>query len=487
MSSENFEKAKLFFLKGLNFFQGENYDLAEKNLLESLKLLPQRMSTIHNLISIYIVTNQKKKLKELLENNVHFNHKKEILYGIAFDFYFDKKFSESIKICMELINYKDFRYSIQDLLASNYKKKKLFLKSLNIYKNKVREKKDYLIYYNIGCLFLELGKISKANLYFNKSRDFKNIDVSNLWNLSLCSLTLKNFKYGFSLYEYRWLKKVNPVIKKFIKLKSPINVSYIDNKNILISDEQGLGDTLQFSRFVIDLLQYNANITFVVNSKLTEILSNLHKDISVVNYDNLKFENFDYHISLCSLPKFLNIDKIEDINYYKLNIDNKKNKILKKNNQLDIGLAWSGNPNFHSDEYRSINFKNFEKLLNISNINYYKLSQKTKYDETTDYNLISNLYDFGNKSFLEISQILKDLDLVISCDTSIIHLAGILNIKSILLLNYNSDWRWFRDKKKTIWYPSVQIIKQNKFNIWDDVFKELEDIIEKLQTEKLKK
>ena len=63
-----------------------------------------------------------------MEKNIHFNHKKEILYGIAFNFHFDKKFSESIKICEKLINYKDFRYSIQDLLASNYKKKKIIFK-----------------------------------------------------------------------------------------------------------------------------------------------------------------------------------------------------------------------------------------------------------------------------------------------------------------------------------------------------------------------
>ncbi len=98
---------------------------------------------------------------------------------------------------------------------------------------------------------------------------------------------------------------------------------------------------------------------------------------------------------------------------------------------------------------------------------------------------ISNLFDLAIILF-EISKVMKELDLVISSDTSIIHLAGILNIKSILLLNYNSDWRWFDDKKKTIWYPSVEIIKQKTFNSWDNVFYELKKRIEKL-TYKIKK
>ena len=90
------------------------------------------------------------------------------------------------------------------------------------------------------------------------------------------------------------------------------------------------------------------------------------------------------------------------------------------------------------------------------------------------------MFDFSDKSLFEISEVMKELDLVISSDTSIIHLAGTLNIKSILLLNYNSDWRWFEDKKKTIWYPSVEIIKQKTFNSWDNVFYELKKRIEKL-------
>ncbi|MDA9651023.1 hypothetical protein N9T21_04145, partial [Candidatus Pelagibacter sp.] len=155
-----------------------------------------------------------------------------------------------------------------------------------------------------------------------------------------------------------------------------------------------------------------------------------------------------------------------------------------KNNNLKIGLAWSGSPNFPFDEYRSINFKNFKRLLEIKDINFFKLSQNDKYNEYIDYNSIPNLFDFGNRSFIEIAKTLKELDLVVSCDTSIIHLAGILNIRSILLLNFNSDWRWFMDRKKTIWYPSVSIIKQKKFNSWENVFNELEKRIKVLKRDK---
>ena len=125
------------------------------------------------------------------------------------------------------------------------------------------------------------------------------------------------------------------------------------------------------------------------------------------------------------------------------------------------------------DEFRSINFSHFKDLLDLDFINFYKLSQSSKFDDEKKFKDFLNFFDYGNKSLLEISYLMKKLDLVISTDTSIIHLAGSLKVKSILLLNYNSEWRWFNDDKKTIWYPTVEIIKQTQFNSWENVFKTL--------------
>jgi Tfp pilus assembly protein PilF len=360
-SVNDFEKAKNFFQQGLNNLQDENYEDAEAKLLECLKLVPNRISTLQNLIAVYIATEQKKKLKEIINSHNHLINENVIQYGLAFDQHFNQNYSKSIEICKKLINLDYFKDSISDLLASNFKKQKLFLQTLKMYKKKLNKKKDYLIYYNIGTFFFDLGRTNKAIYYFKKSEDLKKIDNSNLWNLSLCYLTLGNLEKGFELYEYRWLKKSNKQIKKFENIKTPLNTDEVINRNILISDEQGLGDTIQFSRFVIELLKFTKKITFVVNSKLVKLLSNLDKNINVIEYEDLKTNDFDFHISLCSLPLLLRIKDINDINYYPLNF-NIKNKISFEKN-INIGLSWSGNPNFHLDEYRSILFKNFEEIL----------------------------------------------------------------------------------------------------------------------------
>ena len=486
MKAQILEEAKSLFEDGIKLLQSENYFEAEKKFSKSLDLSPGRLSIIHNLISIYINTNQKSKLKKILNRFENLSNEKEILYGEAFLSYFNNDFLNSIKVCKKIINYDQFKDAIEDLLASNYKKQKDFLGSLKIYKKKLKVKKNHLVFYNIGLLFSELGRTRIAHYYFNKCREIKNNDYTNLHSLALCKLKLKDFENGFLLYENRWKKK-DSLETKFQQIKSPKSLFEIKDKKILIWDEQGLGDTLQFSRFVLDLLKLTDQITFVVNSKLSQILSGLNKNILVTSYEDLNLKNFDYQIPLCSLPKYLNIKSSKDINFFILkNINKLQDQIFLDDKRFNIGIAWSGNKEYFLDSYRSIPLKYFENIFKLKNINFYKLSKDTRDEDKNKYNKFSNIIDLGNKSLLEVAEYIKNLDLVISSDTSIIHLAGILNKKSILLLNYNSDWRWFDDNNKTIWYPSVDIIKQEKFDSWSEVFVKLENKIKSLDLNKKK-
>ena len=169
MNAKIFDEAKLKFTEGIKFFNEKKYELAEKNFLESLNLLPERLSTINNLIKIYVVTKNLEKLNEIIAKYKKFENEKEILFGKAFNLFFNKDFEKSIDICNKILIDENLRYPIQDLLASNYKKLGNFLEALKIYKKKVLENKnDYKVYYNIGCLLLELGKIGGLCFIFKE-------------------------------------------------------------------------------------------------------------------------------------------------------------------------------------------------------------------------------------------------------------------------------------------------------------------------------
>lgn len=483
MNQNNFEKAKTHFDRGVNFFNNFEYDLSEKEFLFCLELVPDRLSAVSNLIKIYIVKEDVVKLKDFLEKFNHIKHKKEVQFGIAYSDYFNNKYDNSIEICNNLLSFPELELEVLSLLAVNYIKKKEFLSSLRIYKKILFKKKDFQIYYRIANFFFRLGRTRQAYYFFKKSNNLNSEHKSTLYGMSLCLLTLKDLTKGFELYETRWLREDGEK-KKYTNIPLATNISQIFKKKILIWQEQGLGDTIQFSRFVIDLNKYSKNITLVVHKKLRDLLSYISPLIKVTENDllDLEKEKFDFQLPICSLPKFLGIKKIEDISYYKLQLP-KKNIINFDNNKLNIGLAWSGNPNYLNDEYRSIPFKFFKRILNFNKTNFYKLSKDLRIQELLDYNSY-NIIDLGDKDFSDLSYLVKDLDLVISSDTSIIHLSGILGINSILLLNFNSDWRWFDSYKITPWYPSVKIIKPKKLNDWEYVFDQLNDEVKFIHKKK---
>ena len=132
MEENNLENAHALFQEGIKYLQQENYEISEQKFIESLKLAPGRLSIIHNLISIYINTNQKDKLNNILNRFENLGNEKEILYGKAFLYYFNNDFLNSIEICKKIINDDQFKDAIEDLLASNFKKQKDFLSSLKI-------------------------------------------------------------------------------------------------------------------------------------------------------------------------------------------------------------------------------------------------------------------------------------------------------------------------------------------------------------------
>ena len=141
MSQKNFEKAKIHFERGVNFFNKFEYDLSEKEFLFCLELVPNRLSAVSNLIKIYIVKEDSDNLKDFLERFNHLKHQKEVQFGTAYSDYFNNKYDNSIVICNNLLSFPELELEVLSLLAGNYIKKKEFLTSLKIYKKILLKKR----------------------------------------------------------------------------------------------------------------------------------------------------------------------------------------------------------------------------------------------------------------------------------------------------------------------------------------------------------
>ena len=205
-------------------------------------------------------------------------------------------------------------------------------------------------------------------------------------------------------------------------------------------------------------------------------MKSLDRNIKIFE-ENDKIPSYDYYLPLFDLP-FLFYNKFGSFNYEKsyLNIENKYLNIWKKklpNNKINIAICWKSN----NDRSKSFSFINFEKISKIKKINLISLqfNDSDLSNSKSDIKIQSFNNLDKNNDFLDSACIIKLVDLVITCDTSICHLSGALNTKTWVLLRKNPDWRWYDINND--WYNNLNIFKQKKFFNWESVF---DDVYNKL-------
>jgi len=476
------QKSKELFLLGIKHFQNDDLLNAEKFFNESLKLTPDRISVANNLIQIYIKNENEKNLEEIL-NKINNNNSNsfEMLSGKAYLLFFKKKYEESMnllkKIKFDNINEEKFLLNLE---AKILEKRNEYDNAELIYKkiiNIVEDKPETI--YNYGLFLMNINKTDKALNIFNKILDeHKNIKNRDriIWHKSLCELRLKKIE-GYKIYKPLPQTALD---KKIIEIKELTNIEDLikNPSEVLIWGDQGYGDMIMFSRFAKYIAtKFNIKINLSYPKKIKELFQNFDSNVNLIDANNLNLEKFKYQIRLSCLPRVIQYKGFENIEFYKLNLESKSSDLQKK--LTNIGLAWTGRTSYKNENLRTIPLSYFENLFK-KNIQFYKLQKDINEKDKNLLNKYSNIIDFGNKNFLELANAIKQLDLVISCDTAIIHLAGILNVKSYLMLNYNSHWTWFDDSKENIWYPSVEIVRQIKKDNWNEEFAKIDVNIEQL-------
>ncbi len=321
-------------------------------------------------------------------------------------------------------------------------------------------------------LYFNSGQSDKGNELLNQSREIlkNNSDFYNY--LGLRYLYEGNFDEGWKYYEFRKSKLSN-----FFKDISEWDGTNIKDKSIVVYNEQGLGDSIQFSKYLLPLSNVSNKITFVVQENIKNLFKEV-KNINIKTYDQCKNQKFDFKISLGSLIKFF---YKEIINSEESLIEfNHKNKIELENkidfSKKNIGLVWSGSFLGPNEPYRSIPLDCFKKILSL-NANFYAL-QNEVWDRDVEYFKSSNLIDCGNYKLDELSSLISKLDLVISSDTSILHLASSLNIETWGILCLYPDWRWGEFNRFNP-YNKLKLFKQKKFYNWDFINDEVYELLEK--------
>ncbi|MDC3025687.1 hypothetical protein OA248_00060 [Candidatus Pelagibacter sp.] len=472
---------KLYYLDNknpLNIFQIGSANELNKNYDEAIKYYELYINTdgsdkkrgFNNIGNIYLRKGKPKtsvkyfsKALELDSNNKIFINNILLCYLSLRD---ESKAEEYLKKAETIdSNYTEFLHNKAEFLI---------LKNQIQEAEKILEKNKEITKFLITLirLYFNSGQSNKGNELLNQSREIlkNNSDFYNY--LGIRYLYEGNFDEGWKYYEFRKSKLSN-----FFKDIGEWDGTNIKDKSIVVYNEQGLGDSIQFSKYLLPLSKISNKITFVVQENIKNLFKEL-KNINIKTYNECKNQTFDFKISLGSLIKFF---YKEIINPEESLIElNHKNKIELENkidfSKKNIGLVWSGSFLGPGEPYRSIPLDCFRKILSL-NANFYAL-QNEVWDRDLEYFKSSNLIDCGNYKLDELSSLISKLDLVISSDTSILHLASSLNIETWGILCLYPDWRWGEFNKFNP-YNKLKLFNQKQFCNWDFINDEVYELLEK--------
>lgn len=368
------------------------------------------------------------------------------------------------------------RYGITLFHADEYSKAKSIMEKL------VKLHVDRVVDWgNLGKVNKELGLFEEAAAAYQKALKIAPEDPNVQWNLGILELLQGNFKSGFKRYEFGWAAKQRNPLRQFSK---PIWLGQgnLVGKKILITAEQGYGDNILCVRFLKDLVQLGANEVLVeATQPLRRLFEAIPGDHRVVDAGYAS-DAYDFYCPIMSLPLALNLTtatlktfapyvypRHQDIDQYDHVFVTKK---------LRVGVAWRGR---ESPKGRQVDLALLGDLFNLD-AHFFVLQKDLTKSECEILELKNNVcrLDDHLSDFYETACIIKKMDVVISVDTAVAHLAGALNVKTLLMLKKIPDWRWLMNTDRSIWFPALQLIRQKSHNDWSEVIKEVSSRIKSM-------
>ena len=320
---------------------------------------------------------------------------------------------------------------------------------------------------NIGVVCRDNGDLVSAERYLRRACAALPDDSAVHFNLALTLMRAGRLREGFEEYQWRWqVPQFAGQHRKFtgaLWQGEPLN-----GRRILIYGEQGAGDAIQFVRYAPLVRDAGGEVIIEVLPHLERLMGWIDGGYRIVNALT-KDVQFDVHCPLMSLPQRFatELDSIPPPASFSIPADLKAKWARQlRTGRMGVGLVWAGNPKHPNDRDRSLPAHYLQPLTRLPGIQCWSLQVGAAAPDTPEgiENLAPELTDFA-----ETAAAIAELDLTITIDTAVAHLAGSLGKPVWLLVQYASDWRWMLDRKDTPWYASMRIFRQRRPGEWKDV------------------
>lgn len=336
---------------------------------------------------------------------------------------------------------------------------------------------------NLGTTYRAAGQFGRAIEHYRKAVQLQPDMPMPHFNLGLTLLLLGQFEEGWRENEWRW--KVKEHGGRFDQYPSPEwDGSDLKGRTIFLFGEQGFGDAIQFARYVPLIAQRGARIILACQKPLLCLMKSLAGVSQLVTHGD-PMPAFDVRCALMSVPRIFGTADANipaDIPYLSANADESsrwRKRLDEFAGKLKVGIAWAGRPEHKLDRLRSIAPKVFAPLNTISSIQLVNLQKGDKSSQGRD---VLNLIDWTAEltDFADTAALVENLDLVITADTAVAHLAGALGKKVWVLLPFVSDWRWLLNRSDSPWYPTMRLFRQPAIGDWNTPIQQVVQALQEL-------
>lgn len=337
---------------------------------------------------------------------------------------------------------------------------------------------------NVANIYSEEGRANDAISAMEICYNLKPKDDDTAFFLAKDYFKAGQYEKGFPLFEKRSSKKIafisqSKTLPNKVREDNFWHGENIKDKNILVYYEAGYGDAIMYARYLPLLKKKCKKLTYMCHKELEPLYKiNKHLGIDELIYTFIhdKELDVDVHASILSLPYLLGL-KGDDVFAYKegyivpdMDMVEEYRQQYFDTDKIKIGIKWRGNTTFDKD--RVIPTGLFNQLTKVDNTQFYSFQT---FEGSEDFRKLDNVSDIG-KYLIDFSQTaaaLRNLDLVICNDTSLVHLAGAMKVPCWVMLPYNTDWRWGTDMSKCNWYESVKLFRQKSIGDWQSVFDQI--------------
>lgn len=492
----------IHFHAGMASFNKDELHAAQEHFLHVLELKPDNGDAWYYLGMIAQKSNALEQAAEYYYKAATCNKQfLQLLLSVATALRDQKQFDKAIAVCLQALNIEPNHYYAHLMLGDIANMQGNQDEAIKQYQKACDANRDcFEAFNNLGTLYAgQQGDNEKALPYLQQALKIKPDHAGARAGLSAMYLAQGDYERGLQEYECRLSTFFEPHPREFQKPRWD-GKEKLNNKTILLYAEQGLGDTLQFIRYAKMLQEKGARVIVETQKPLVKLLS-MCPYIDSVIAAGAPLPDYDLRAPLMSLP-YLCKTRLKTIPsqipyvFADAGLEKEWQQKLQNKTQFKIGICWHVEPSHDSDVFRgsgktisiagckrSVPLELFVPLAKIKNVKLYSLQKHNGVEELQKI-APGLIYDFGDEldnkhgSFMDTAAIMKQLDLVITADTSVAHLAGALGVPVWVMLPFPSDWRWLQNRVDTPWYPSMKLFrKQRGDNDWGRVMHAVETAV----------